>query len=840
MTHRFLSPLSVPCVAVSALWFTTSAIAQDYPPAPPVALQIVTEQAPEPTLAGPRLLGAPLPEVAPLPADFLPPDPNMAVPEADVEAFARGQVHEAFADVYELDPAPSVIVTVAPPTAVDELPPEDAPTGDNVQWISGYWGWDTEATDYIWVSGVWRDVPPGRRWVPGYWAEVAGGFQWVSGFWSNAESQELAYVPQPPASLEVGPNVPPPSDDQVWVPGNWTYVSNDYRWSPGYYTPCQTDYMWIPNQYNWTPRGCVYIPGYWDYRFARRGTLFSPVRFRRSLVSYGYGRPACYQPRYSVNMSSFLIHLFVRPRNRCFYYGDYYGQEYAGQGYTPWYRRTMTNRRLYDPAYNFYCMDSRRQGLDFDRTVNTWHQRYESNRDIRPPRLIQDQSQFLARHTGDRTAQLAVMTNRFEDMVKNPQAGHTFHKMERKEIDLLRENNQVTRDLETARRHLERDSNIVRTGDTKPGELVDLRLKDIRDRAGREGQRGDAPKAANGQPDLPSKLVLTDLPERLKAKTRESAATLERMRLRAAPQTDTQPSTGKPLDTIRERAAERALARDQATNERERDKAARSGNTQPLIPPTVEDGSKPVVNDRSSGLPDLSNTKGATDAPNRAAARLEELRQKGEERRNSRDAGPPAPGVEAAKLDTPAGQPPRIIEGGPLKNPLGESPVLGQPARGTEDSVAKQRVEELRQKVQEQRATFDARNAARRAAPTPGEVESRPPRVIDRAPQNDIGGAKVGAVRERPLMNRNDNPAPVVRQPPVEQVPRNIERQAPVERPARTERAPVQQAPRQIERQVPVERAPAREIERRAPVERAPVERAPRGEREAPRRRGRD
>ncbi len=840
MTHRFRSPLAVASVTVSALWFTTGATAQDYPPAPPVPSRIASEQAPEPTPVGPLLPGSSLPELAPLPADFLPPDPNMAVPEADVEAFARGQVHEAFADVYELDPAPSVIVTVAPPAAVDELPPEDAPTGDNVQWISGYWGWDTEATDYIWVSGVWRDVPPGRRWVPGYWAEVTGGFQWVSGFWTNAESQELAYVPQPPASLEVGPNVPPPSDDQVWVPGNWTYVSNDYRWSPGYYTPCQTDYMWIPNQYNWTPRGCVYVAGYWDYRFARRGTLFSPVRFRRSLVSYGYDRPACYQPCYSVNMSSFLIHLFVRPRNRNFYYGDYYGPQYAGLGYTPWYRRTIVNHRLCDPAYNFYRMDSRRQGLDFDRTVNTWHQRYESNRDIRPPRMIQDQSQFLARHTGDRTAQLAVMTNRFEDVVKNSPEGHTFHKMERKEIDLLRENSQVNRDLETARRNLERDSRIVRTGDQKPGAVVDLRLKDLRDPTGRDGQRDDAPQGTNGQTDLPSKLVLTDLPEKLKAKTRDSAATLERMRLRAEGQTDTQPSIGKPLDTIRERAAERALARDQATVERERDKAARSGNTQPLIPPAVEDGSKPVVDDRSTGGPQRTDTKAATAGQSGVADRLEELRQKGEERRIAREAGQPAPGVEAVKPDAPAGRPPRTIEGGPLQNPLGESPVREQPARGLEDSVAKQRVDELRQKVQEQRATFEARNPAQRAAPTPGEVENRPPRVIERAPQNDLGTGKEGAVRERPPMNRNDNPAPVVRQPPVEQAPRNFERQPPVERPARTERAPVEQAPRQIERQVPVERAPPREIERRAPVERAPVERAPRGEREAPRRRGRD
>lgn len=747
MSSRFHSSLTV---AISALWLTASVPAQDYPPAPPVPLRIVTEQAPvpEPTPVEPFLPGSPLAQVAPLPDDFLAPDPNMAVPEADVEAFARGQVHEAFADVYELDPAPNVIVTVAPPAPVDELPPEEAPTGDDVQWISGYWGWDAESTDYIWVSGVWRDVPPGRRWVPGYWAEATGGFQWVSGFWTNAESQELAYLPQPPASLEVGPNVPPPSDDQVWVPGNWSYVSNDYRWSPGYYTPCQTDYMWIPNQYNWTPRGCVFVAGYWDYRFARRGTLFSPVRFRRPLVSYGFGRPAYYRPRYSVNMSSFLIHLFVRPLNRNFFYGDYYGSRYAGLGFTPWYQRTVSNRRLYDPAYNFYRMDSRRQGLDFHRTVNTWHQRYESNRDIRPPRLIQDQTQFLARHPGDRTAQLAVMTNRFADVVRNPQSGQAFHKMERRDIDLLRENSQVTRHLQTARRQLERDSLATRTDGQKPGTILDLRNTDPRDRTGRDGQRGDATPGTNGRNEQPQKLVLTDLPERLKAKSRESAATVERMSNSAGRRDEGRPQVGNR--------------------------------------PTFENGSKPVVNDRTSGRPDRSETRGATDGLNGRDARLEELRQKGEERRMTRDAGQPAAGARPAQVlkpDAAAGRAPRIIEGGPLRNPLGDSPVRGQRDRVIDDAAAKPRGEERRQGVQEQ------------------------------------------PVRERPITNRQDNPAPVAKPQPVE-------------RPTRTERAPVEQAPRRIERQAPVQRTPPQQVERRAPVERAPAERAPRAPREAPGRRG--
>ena len=388
MTDCTPSSLKIAVIAISTQWLSSFALAQDYPPAPPLPSRLTqVAQAPEPTLIGPALPGLNAADpVAPHPDDLPPADASTAVPDADVEAFARGPVHEAFADVYDLNPVTNDVISKGPPPAVDELPPEQAPTGDNVQWMSGYWNWDTEATDFIWVSGVWRDVPPGRRWVPGYWAEVTGGFQWVGGFWADAQVQELTYVPAPPPSLEVGPNVPPPGDDQQWVPGNWSYVSDDYRWSPGYYTPCQPDYMWVPNQYSYTPNGCVFVPGYRDYRFARRGVLFNPVRFRHSFASYGFGRPVCYRPRYSVNMASFMIHLFVRPRCRSFYYGDYYGNQYAGLGFSPWYRRSFGNRGFRDPALSFYRWDSNRRGIDFDRSIGNWHQRFETNSGIRSPR----------------------------------------------------------------------------------------------------------------------------------------------------------------------------------------------------------------------------------------------------------------------------------------------------------------------------------------------------------------------------------------------------------------------------------------------------------------------
>jgi hypothetical protein len=106
--------------------------------------------------------------------------------EEGVQVLTRGPVHEAFAETVTYDPEPGVVVSKAPPAAIEELPPDQRPEGANVAWIPGYWGWDDERNDFLWVSGVWRALPPGRQWVPGYWGESRQGFQWTSGYWADA------------------------------------------------------------------------------------------------------------------------------------------------------------------------------------------------------------------------------------------------------------------------------------------------------------------------------------------------------------------------------------------------------------------------------------------------------------------------------------------------------------------------------------------------------------------------------------------------------------------------------------------------------------------------------
>ena len=114
--------------------------------------------------------------------------------EQGVQVLTRGPVHEAFAETVTFDPEPGIVVPKAPPAAIEEVPPEQRPEGDNVAWIPGYWGWDDERNDFLWVSGIWRDLPPGRQWVPGYWGKSAQGYQWTSGYWADAKASDVALL----------------------------------------------------------------------------------------------------------------------------------------------------------------------------------------------------------------------------------------------------------------------------------------------------------------------------------------------------------------------------------------------------------------------------------------------------------------------------------------------------------------------------------------------------------------------------------------------------------------------------------------------------------------------
>ena len=62
-----------------------------------------------------------------------------------------------------------------PPEAIEEVPPEQRPEGDNVAWIPGYTAWDDERGDFLWVSGIWCVPHRVASGCPGTGRKVANG-----------------------------------------------------------------------------------------------------------------------------------------------------------------------------------------------------------------------------------------------------------------------------------------------------------------------------------------------------------------------------------------------------------------------------------------------------------------------------------------------------------------------------------------------------------------------------------------------------------------------------------------------------------------------------------------
>jgi len=365
-----------------------------------------------------------------------------------VEVLTRGPVHEAFAETVTFDPEPGLVAPKAPPAPIEEAPPEQRPEGANVAWISGYWAWDDERTDYLWVSGIWRSLPPGRQWVSGYWGRSAGGAQWTSGYWADAKASEVEYLPEPPATVEVGPNVAAPSPDHRWLPGSWLWQQNRYAWRPGYWAAGQSDWDWVPAHYVWTPRGYVFVDGYYDHSVARRGVLYAPVYFNSGIYTQ---RGFSYSPSVAINPAVFASHLFLRTGYGHYYYGDFYAATYATAGYSPWFSYN-SSRYGYDP---FYAQQRwvHRQDRGWEQNIQADFQNRRDNASARPPRTWTDQARIAT--AGAPNRQNVVMAASLAELAKNQEHPLKLKSLDTAERQQLAQHQQAVRQLREQREKLE-------------------------------------------------------------------------------------------------------------------------------------------------------------------------------------------------------------------------------------------------------------------------------------------------------------------------------------------------------------------------------------------------
>jgi hypothetical protein len=294
-------------------------------------------------------------------------------------------VHEAFAEPVNLQIQAGLVVSNQPPANIEEIPPVERPTGDNFVWVPGYWSWDGDRNNYIWVSACWRVAPPKMSWMPGYWSHVTGGWEWVAGFWRPTGVQEIEYLPAPSASDDVQPSGPPPSPDDIWVPSCQYWYQGHYVQRSGYWLAAQPNWVWIPSHYIWTPRGYIFSDGHWDYPLENRGVLFAPVYFPRSV----YGRSGfSYSPSIVVDLGGLTANLFIYPRYSHYYFGDYYGDAYISIGIFPQYEVGRIHT-WYDPIYVY----DRWHHRDEPRWEENQRQEYDrrlADKDLRPSRTYHE------------------------------------------------------------------------------------------------------------------------------------------------------------------------------------------------------------------------------------------------------------------------------------------------------------------------------------------------------------------------------------------------------------------------------------------------------------------
>ena len=313
------------------------------------------------------------------------------VPAQDgVDVQTHGPIHEAYAQPTAPKTLAAPIIAKKPPEPVNELPPESKPEGNQAQWIPGYWAWDDDQNDFLWVSGIWRVPPPDRNWVPGYWQQVNGGQRWISGFWGVRADASMDLLPAPPEPIaEALP--PQPNADTIYAPGIWVNQENRYLWRPGHWVRARPGWVWVPAHYYWTPGGYVFVRGFWDYELDHRGLCFAPVYLDPRI----YVRPGWfYRPRFVIGSDFLLGSLFVNVGTNGYYFGDYYAPAYARR-FTPWIDYRVRGN-VFDPLFSYYRWQHRGEPR-WETDLRAVYATRRDNVALRPARTLAMQGRVGAR-----------------------------------------------------------------------------------------------------------------------------------------------------------------------------------------------------------------------------------------------------------------------------------------------------------------------------------------------------------------------------------------------------------------------------------------------------------
>jgi len=149
-------------------------------------------------------------------------------------------------------------------------------------------------------------------------------------------------------------------------------VQEEYRWKPGFWAENREDFVWTPDCYTWTPRGYIFVRGFWDLPLENRGMLLAPLAVRAGAV----GRVA---PAVVIDVREALVHWFVGPTLRHYYFGDYYDLPRGPTQLYSWYDFAAAGSRV-DPILAYYAA----YNAPFFGTLKTKHKSFKADSKNRP------------------------------------------------------------------------------------------------------------------------------------------------------------------------------------------------------------------------------------------------------------------------------------------------------------------------------------------------------------------------------------------------------------------------------------------------------------------------
>lgn len=293
----------------------------------------------------------------------------------------RVAIHEAFASVPQAIVSAGPIVPHVPPQLVLERPIGPQRTGTNVAWIDGYWAWHADRSTYYWVSGFWREIPPGRAWVPGQWFAAPGGYQRSNGYWANAQQPAGTVTSRPPSLIDWVPDSVAPGIDSFWVPPKYVWSNDTFALQAGYWTTHQDQFVWQPATYIQTQEGFVFVDGYWDFELDVRGVPYAPLSVPIDIASQ---TPIVVEPELLLSPNATIcIHMFMQPGDSHYYFGNFYVQSDLDRGFLPWYD-ARAQAYAASTLVSYYQRKFSRQGVSFAAATSGYANRYRSVAATRP------------------------------------------------------------------------------------------------------------------------------------------------------------------------------------------------------------------------------------------------------------------------------------------------------------------------------------------------------------------------------------------------------------------------------------------------------------------------